>query len=82
MNNVADNAVNRVQKLLGNALQKASTQLEGVTEGANRQRLSPKEQVERFFAMTDADLETLRQKKGEGEFGRYVQAMTKLARRY
>ena len=71
-------AIAQAQRSIKGAVQRVGGQLQ-TTAPSPGNLLTPQQQLDRFFNMTDADLTELRAAKGEGEFRRYTEAMVRLA---
>lgn len=78
---IVNNAISRAQNTMKNALGRVSGQVGSAMTPAQRRRLSSREQLDRFLAMSEADFETLSQARGPGEVQRFTEAMMRLARR-
>jgi len=76
---LSDKALTRAQGTIENAMRHLQERFPMQSE-PQRQRLTKDQQLELFMNMSDGDLEILRQKKGDAEFKRYVEAMLRLAR--
>ena len=75
-------AMGKATSTMSGALQQVVERLGGPSSPAPaRHRLSVQQQLNRFARMTDADFERIREQKGEREFYRYVEAMTRMTRR-
>ena len=75
------NIIDKVTNTVSGGLNRAVSQLQGTVGEPAAKKLTTSEQVERFLSMSDSDFESLRAKKGPAEFGKYVEAMTRLAGR-
>ena len=71
-----NNVISGASKVIGDVL--------NANKPAEKQhiKLTPKQQVDRFLSMSDADLESIRGNKGEYEYQRYVNAMLGKVKEY
>jgi len=77
---LVDGALKKVGATMQGALKQVTGQLGGTGTATSRAQLSSKAQLDRFFAMSDSDFESLRKTHGLQGVQRYTKAMMGLAR--